>query len=92
MFPLLICHEALMFPQVFLMCKIFYIGLYQVFTAYSNVPVVYVVLTLMALTRIGIGLQIPGGGPLGVYGLDEVKEYPAIALPSTLQVCSSSHI
>lgn len=39
---------------------------------------------------IGIGLQIPGGGPLGVYGLDEVKEYPAIVLPLTLQVCSSS--
>ncbi|KAG0604647.1 hypothetical protein M758_10G186100 [Ceratodon purpureus] len=30
-------------------------------------------------------LEIPGGGPLGVYGLDEVKEYSPITLLSTSQ-------
>uniref|UniRef100_A0A7I4B673 Uncharacterized protein n=1 Tax=Physcomitrium patens TaxID=3218 RepID=A0A7I4B673_PHYPA len=30
-------------------------------------------------------LEIPGGGLLGVYGLDEVKEYPPVTLPSTSQ-------
>lgn len=35
--------------------------------------------------------QIPGGGPLGVYGLDEVKEYSPITLLATSQVCLYSY-